>query len=33
LKSPTAGTLFQKVKFGLRKASLIVFEMSAKTQK
>jgi hypothetical protein len=33
LKSPTAGTLIQKVKFGLRKAFLIVFKISAKTQK
>ena len=29
IESPTAGTLFNKVKFGLRKAFGIVFEMSA----
>lgn len=32
IESPTAGTLFHKVKFGLRKAFLIVFEMSATTK-
>src|SRR5690625_7550914 len=32
LESPTAGTLFHKVKFGLRKAFGMVFEMSATTK-
>jgi len=32
IESPTAGTLFHKVKFGLRKAFTIVFEMSATTK-
>lgn len=32
IESPTAGTLFHKVKFGLRKAFGIVFEMSATTK-
>lgn len=32
IESPTAGTLFHKVKFGLRKAFSIVFEMSATTK-
>lgn len=32
IESPTAGTLFNKVKFGLRKAFGIVFEMSATTK-
>lgn len=31
-ESPTAGTLFHKVKFGLRKAFFICFEMSATTK-
>ncbi len=28
LESPTAGTLFHKVKFGIRKAFIIAFEMA-----
>jgi len=32
LESPTAGTLFHKVKFGIRKAFLIAFEMTASTK-
>lgn len=32
IESPTAGTLFHKVKFGLRKAFGIIFEMSATTK-
>lgn len=32
IESPTAGTLFHKVKFGLRKSFGIVFEMSATTK-
>lgn len=32
LESPTAGTLFHKVKFGLRKAFGIVFDMTATTK-
>ena len=32
LESPTAGTLFHKVKFGLRKAFGMVFEMSSTTK-
>ncbi len=32
IESPTANTLFHKVKFGLRKAFMIVFEMSATTK-
>ncbi len=32
IESPTSGTLFHKVKFGLRKAFTIVFEMSAATK-
>ncbi len=32
IESPTAGTLFHKVKFGLRKAFFIVFEMSASSK-
>jgi len=32
IDSPTANTLFHKVKFGLRKAFLIIFEMSASTK-
>lgn len=32
IESPTAGTLFHKVKFGVRKAFMIVFEMSATTK-
>lgn len=31
-ESPTANTLFHKVKFGIRKAFMIVFEMSATTK-
>ena len=32
IESPTAGTMFHKVKFGIRKAFTIVFEMSATTK-
>ena len=32
IESPTANTLFHKVKFGIRKAFIIVFEMSATTK-
>jgi transposase-like protein len=32
IESPTANTLFHKVKFGLQKAFMIVFEMSATTK-
>ncbi|MFT5217705.1 MAG: hypothetical protein ACI83H_002846, partial [Glaciecola sp.] len=32
IESPTANTLFHKVKFGVRKAFTIVFEMSAATK-
>lgn len=32
IESPTAGTLFHKVKFGLRKAFFIAFELSASTR-
>ena len=32
IESPTAGTLFHKVKFGIRKAFTIAFEMSATTK-
>lgn len=32
IESPTAGTMFHKVKFGLRKAFSIIFEMSATTK-
>lgn len=32
IESPTANTLFHKVKFGLRKAFMIAFEMSATTK-
>lgn len=32
VESPTAGTLFHRVRFGLRKAFGIVFEMSATTK-
>lgn len=32
IESPTAGTMFHKVKFGIRKAFSIVFEMSATTK-
>jgi len=32
IESPSAGTLFHRVKFGLRKAFTIVFEMSAATK-
>jgi len=32
IESPSSGTLFHKVKFGLHKAFLIVFEMSATTK-
>jgi hypothetical protein len=32
IESPTANTLFHKVKFGIRKAFTIVFEMSAATK-
>ncbi len=32
IESPTAGTLFHKLRFGLRKAFMIVFEMSASTK-
>jgi len=32
IESPTAGTLFHKVKFGIRKAFLIAFEMTASTK-
>ncbi len=32
IESPTAGTLFHKVKFGVRKAFMIMFEMSATTK-
>lgn len=32
IESPTAGTLFHRVRFGLRKAFAIVFEMSATTK-
>jgi transposase-like protein len=32
IESPTSGTLFHKVKFGVQKAFMIVFEMSATTK-
>lgn len=32
IESPTAGTMFHKVKFGIRKAFTMVFEMSATTK-
>ena len=32
IESPTAGTMFHKVKFGIQKAFMIVFEMSATTR-
>lgn len=32
LESPTAGTLFHKVKFGIRKAFIIAFEMTNTTK-
>jgi len=32
IESPTAGTMFHKVKFGLKKAFSIIFEMSATTK-
>lgn len=32
IESPTSGTLFHKVKFGIQKAFMIVFEMSATTK-
>jgi transposase-like protein len=32
IESPTSGTLFHKVKFGVRKAFLITFEMTASTK-
>lgn len=32
IESPTANTLFHKVKFGIRKAFIIVFEMSSNTK-
>lgn len=32
IESPTAGTMFHKVKFGLQKAFMIVFDMSATTR-
>lgn len=32
IESPTANTMFHKVKFGIRKAFIIVFEMSATTK-